>query len=52
MDTITRMLPIINEKQVEAWEKREAEVRAKTRTKNQEKPNPTFGFESAISCHA
>jgi putative transposase len=38
MDTITRMLPIINEKQVEAWEKREAEVSAGTRTKNQEKP--------------
>ena len=38
MDTITKCLPIINENQRKAWEKREAEVRAGTRTKNQEKP--------------
>ena len=37
-DTIARYLPLMNENQVKAWEKREAEVRAETRTKNQEKP--------------
>jgi putative transposase len=39
MDTIAKYLPIINENQQMAWEKREAEVKAGTRLQpNQEKP--------------
>ena len=38
MNTIAYYLPIMNKSQIKAWEKREAEVRAGTRTKNQEKP--------------
>ena len=38
MNTIAYYLPVINENQRKAWEQREAEVEAGTRTKNQEKP--------------